>query len=49
MSTATLLLFILASAVAIVTPAPPCCWPSNGSRHGVRVACWGMAGAVLAT
>ena len=27
MSTATLLLFILASAVAIVTPAPPCCWP----------------------
>ena len=21
---------------------------SNGSRHGVRVACWGMAGAVLA-
>ena len=49
MSTATLLLFILASAVAIVTPGPTVLLAmSNGSRHGVRVACWGMAGAVLA-
>ena len=49
MSTATLLLFILASAVAIVTPGPTVLLAmSNGSRHGVLVACWGMAGAVLA-
>ena len=44
MSTATLLLFILASAVAIVTPGPTVLLAmSNGSRHGVRTACWGMA------
>ncbi len=49
MSTATLLLFILASAVAIVTPGPTVLLAmSNGSRHGVRAACWGMGGAVLA-
>lgn len=49
MSTATLLLFILASAVAIVTPGPTVLLAmSNGSRHGVRTACWGMGGAVLA-
>lgn len=49
MSTATLLLFILASAVAIVTPGPTMLLAmSNGSRHGVRTACWGMGGAVLA-
>lgn len=49
MSTATLLLFILASAVAIVTPGPTTLLAmSNGSRHGVRAAGWGMAGAVLA-
>lgn len=49
MSTATLLLFVLASAVAIVTPGPTVLLAmSNGSRHGVRAACWGMGGAVLA-
>lgn len=49
MSTATLLLFILASAVAIMTPGPTTLLAmSNGSRHGVRAAGWGMAGAVLA-
>ncbi|MFY0477834.1 LysE family translocator [Achromobacter marplatensis] len=49
MTTATLLLFILASAVAIVTPGPTTLLAlSNGSRHGVRAAGWGMAGAVLA-
>ncbi|MGE8639324.1 MAG: LysE family translocator [Achromobacter sp.] len=49
MTTATLLLFILASAVAIVTPGPTTLLAlNNGSRHGVRAAGWGMAGAVLA-
>ncbi len=49
MTLATLLLFILASAVTIVTPGPTVLLAmSNGSRHGVRAACWGMAGAVLA-
>lgn len=49
MSTATLLLFILASAVAIVTPGPTVLLAmSNGSRHGVRTACWGMGGAIMA-
>lgn len=49
MSTATLLLFILASAVAILTPGPTVLLAmSNGSCHGVRAACWGMGGAVLA-
>lgn len=49
MSTATLLLFVLASAIAIVTPGPTTLLAmSNGSRHGVRAAGWGMAGAVLA-
>lgn len=49
MTLATLLLFVLASAVAIVTPGPTTLLAmSNGSRHGVRAACWGMGGAVLA-
>lgn len=49
MSTTTLLLFILASAVAIVTPGPTVLLAmSNGSRHGVRAACWGMGGAIMA-
>jgi threonine/homoserine/homoserine lactone efflux protein len=49
MTLATLLLFILASAVTIITPGPTVLLAmSNGSRHGVRAACWGMAGAVLA-
>ena len=42
-------LFILASAVAIVTPGPTVLLAmSNGSRHGVRTACWGMGGAIMA-
>ncbi|CAB3858566.1 LysE family translocator [Achromobacter anxifer] len=49
MTLATLLLFVLASAVTIVTPGPTVLLAmSNGSRHGVRAACWGMGGAVLA-
>lgn len=49
MTLATLLLFVLASAVTIITPGPKVLLAmSNGSRHGVRAACWGMGGAVLA-
>lgn len=49
MTLATLLLFIVASAAIIVTPGPTVLLAmSNGSRHGVRAACWGMGGAVLA-
>ncbi|MDF3847864.1 LysE family translocator [Achromobacter denitrificans] len=49
MTLATLLLFVLASAVTIITPGPTVLLAmSNGSRHGVRAACWGMGGAVLA-
>jgi len=49
MSLATLLLFIAASAVVIATPGPTVLLAlSNGSRHGLRAAGWGMAGAVLA-
>ncbi len=49
MTLATLLLFALASAVTIITPGPTVLLAmSNGSRHGVRAACWGMGGAVLA-
>ncbi|WP_291386741.1 MULTISPECIES: LysE family translocator [Achromobacter] len=49
MSLATLLLFVLASAIAIITPGPTTLLAmSNGSRHGVRAACWGMGGAVMA-
>ena len=41
--------FVLASAVTIITPGPTVLLAmSNGSRHGVRAACWGMGGAVLA-
>ncbi|PTN41913.1 amino acid transporter, partial [Achromobacter xylosoxidans] len=41
MTLATLLLFILASAVTIITPGPTVLLAmSNGSRHGVRAACW---------
>ncbi|MGZ9895260.1 LysE family translocator [Bordetella bronchiseptica] len=49
MTLATLALFVLASGLIIVTPGPTVLLAlSNGSRHGVRRACWGMAGAVLA-
>ncbi len=49
MSAATLLLFVLASAATILTPGPTMLLAmDNGSRHGVRAAGWGMAGAVLA-
>lgn len=49
MTLATLLLFVLACAVIIITPGPTVLLAmSNGSRHGVRAACWGMGGAVLA-
>ncbi|AJG23002.1 putative amino acid efflux protein [Cupriavidus basilensis] len=49
MTLATLLLFIFASAVTIATPGPTVLLAlNNGSRHGVRKACWGMAGALAA-
>src|SRR5690606_16302360 len=49
MTLATLLLFALASGITIATPGPTVLLAmSNGSRHGVRAAAWGMAGAVLA-
>ncbi|MDW3685764.1 LysE family translocator [Cupriavidus sp. CV2] len=49
MTLPTLLLFIFASAVTIVTPGPTVLLAlNNGSRHGVRKACWGMAGALAA-
>ncbi|WP_420998072.1 LysE family translocator [Cupriavidus sp. 30B13] len=49
MTHSTLLLFLLASAVTIATPGPTVLLAlSNGSRFGVRAACWGMAGAVCA-
>ncbi|MDQ8033952.1 MAG: LysE family translocator [Bordetella sp.] len=49
MSLATLALFIMASGVLIATPGPTVLLAlSNGSRHGVRLAGWGMAGALLA-
>ena len=49
MTLSTLLLFVLASALAIVTPGPTVLLAlNNGSRYGVRAACWGMAGAVAA-
>lgn len=44
----TLLLFLLASIVTIATPGPTVLLAlSNGSRFGVRAACWGMGGAVV--
>ena len=49
MSTPTLLIFILAFAAVVLTPGPTMLLAmDNGSRHGVRAAGWGMAGAVLA-
>lgn len=49
MTLPTLLLFLFASAVTITTPGPTVLLAlNNGSRHGVRKACWGMAGALAA-
>lgn len=49
MTLPTLLLFLFASAVTIATPGPTVLLAlNNGSRHGVRKACWGMAGALAA-
>ena len=49
MTLATLLLFAVAAGLVIATPGPTVLLAmSNGSRHGVRAAAWGMAGAVLA-
>lgn len=49
MTLPTLLLFVFASAVTIATPGPTVLLAlNNGSRHGVRKACWGMAGALAA-
>ncbi len=49
MTLTTLLLFALASGITIITPGPTVLLAmSNGSRHGVRAAGWGMAGAVMA-
>jgi len=44
---ATLLLFCAVALVAIVTPGPTVLLAlSNGSRYGLRLSCFGMAGAV---
>lgn len=49
MSLATLLLFVMMSAAIIAIPGPTVLLAlQNGSRHGVKTALWGMAGAVLA-
>lgn len=49
MTDATLILFVATSGVLIATPGPTVLLAlSNGSRHGVRAAGWGMAGALLA-
>lgn len=49
MNLTTLTLFVFASGLIIATPGPTVLLAmSNGARHGLRVACWGMAGAVLA-
>jgi threonine/homoserine/homoserine lactone efflux protein len=47
MSLTTVLLFSAVALVAIVTPGPTVLLAlSNGSRHGLRLSCAGMAGAV---
>jgi threonine/homoserine/homoserine lactone efflux protein len=47
MTVATLLLFCGVALVAIVTPGPTVLLAlSNGSRHGLRLSCMGMAGAM---
>lgn len=49
MNLTTLALFVLASAVTIATPGPTVLLAmSNGARHGMRLAAWGMLGAILA-
>jgi threonine/homoserine/homoserine lactone efflux protein len=48
MSTTILMLFILTSFVAIATPGPTVLLAlSNGARFGIRVALYGMLGAML--
>jgi threonine/homoserine/homoserine lactone efflux protein len=48
MSLANLLLFGAVAFVAIATPGPTTLLAlSNGSRYGLRRACWGMGGAVV--
>jgi threonine/homoserine/homoserine lactone efflux protein len=48
MSTTILILFILTSFVAIATPGPTVLLAlSNGARFGIRVALYGMLGAML--
>ena len=48
MSTTILLLFILTSFIAIATPGPTVLLAlSNGARFGIRVAFYGMLGAML--
>ncbi|KAF1019705.1 MAG: Homoserine/homoserine lactone efflux protein [Pseudomonas sp.] len=49
MSLATLSVFIMMSAAIIAIPGPTVLLAlQNGTRHGVKTAFWGMAGAVLA-
>jgi threonine/homoserine/homoserine lactone efflux protein len=48
MSTAILILFMITSFVAIATPGPTVLLAlSNGARFGIRVALYGMLGAML--
>lgn len=49
MSLATLFVFVMMSAAIIAIPGPTVLLAlQNGSRHGLKAAVWGMAGAVLA-
>lgn len=48
MTTTVLILFMLTSAVAIATPGPTVLLAlSNGARYGIRVALFGLLGAML--
>lgn len=48
MTETSLLLFAVVALIGIATPGPTVLLAlTNGSRHGVRVSCFGMVGAVL--
>ena len=48
MTQLTLMAFALVAFIGIATPGPTVLLAlTNGSRHGIRTACYGMAGAVL--
>ncbi len=48
MHTSTLLLYLIAVSAVMITPGPSMLLAlNNGACYGMRVALWGMAGAVL--